>query len=163
MSEGMPIEHIRPHEIDSMTQFVLGFLFTPDTKQVVLVRKKRPDSLAGKLNGVGGQLGPGENPRTGVSREFFEATGVAIADQDWRPVARLWGKGYEIAGFCAISEAAARCTSAGEENIMLTPVQYDVLQAEGALGLSWVIAAALDPNKPILDIRVRAENPDWAD
>ena len=80
-----------------MTQFVLGFLFTPDTKQVVLVRKKRPQNLAGKLNGVGGQLGPGENPRTGVSREFFEATGVAIAEQDWRPVARLWGKGYTTA------------------------------------------------------------------
>lgn len=146
-----------------MTQFVLGFLFTPDNKQVVLVRKKRPENLAGKLNGVGGQLGAGESARTGVSREFLEAAGVAIAPQDWRPVARLWGKGYEIAGFCAISEAASRCKSTSDEDISLLPVRYDVLQAEGALGLSWVIAAALDPNKPILDIRVRAENPDWAD
>jgi len=146
-----------------MTQFVLGFLFTPDTKQVVLVRKKHPEKLAGKLNGIGGRLGPGESARIGVSREFFEATAVSIAPQDWRPVARLWGKGYEIAGFCAISEAAAQCKSTGDEDVRLLPVQYDVLQAEGALGLSWVIAAALDPNKPILDIRVRAENPDWAD
>ncbi len=94
-----------------MTQYALGFLFTPDGKQVVLVRKKRPANLAGKLNGIGGQLGPGESPRAGVGREFFEATGVSIPSQDWRPVARLWGKGYEIAGFCAFSDAAARCTS----------------------------------------------------
>jgi hypothetical protein len=146
-----------------MTQFVLGFLFTPDAREVVLVRKKRPESLAGKLNGVGGRLGAGESARLGVSREFFEATGVAVPPQDWRPVARLWGRGYEIAGFCATSEAAARCQNTGDEDIRLLPVRYDMLQAQGALGLSWVIAAALDPRKPILDIRVRAEDPDWAD
>ena len=145
-----------------MTRFVLGFLFTPDGKQVVLVRKMQPPNLAGKLNGVGGPLSPGERPRAGVAHEFFEATGVAIPPQDWRPVARLWGKGYEIAGFCAFSDAASRCKSTSAEVIGLLPVRYDMLQADGALGLPWVIAAALDPIEPILDIRVRPDEPDWA-
>lgn len=146
-----------------MTQYALGFLFTPDGKQVVLIRKNRPANLAGKLNGIGGQLGPGESARAGVGREFLEATGVSIPPQEWRPVARLWGKGYEIAGFCAFSEAAARCTSKTDEEVALLPVRYDLLRFEGAMGLSWVIAAALDPNKPVLDIRVRADEPEWAE
>jgi len=146
-----------------MTQFVLGFLFTPDGKQVVLVRKRHPANLAGKLNGVGGPLSPGERPRAGVAHEFFEATGVAIPPQDWRPVARLWGKDYEITGFCAFSGAASGCKSTTDEEIRLLPVRYDMLQADGALGLSWVIAAALDPSEPILDIRVRPAEPDWAE
>ena len=145
-----------------MPQFALGFVFTPDGKQVVLVRKNRPANQAGKLNGVGGPLSPGETARAGVCREFVDATGVAIPSDQWRPVARLWGKGYEIAGFCAFSEAAARCKSRTDEQVMLVPVRYDLLQADGTMGLSWVIAAALDPNHPILDIRVRADEPDWA-
>ena len=78
-------------------------------------------------------------------------------------VARLWGKGYGIAGFCAVSVAASRCKSTTDEQIGLVPVRYDMRQAEGALGLHWVIAAALDPSEPILDIRVRAAEPDWAE
>lgn len=145
-----------------MTQYVLGFLFSADGRQVVLARKKRPASQAGKLNGIGGELEPGESYRTGIGREFFASTGVSIIPQEWRPVARLWGKGYEIAGFCAFSEAAGRCKTTTDEELALYPVRYDMLQAEGALGLSWVIAAALDPTHPILDIHVRATEPDWA-
>lgn len=145
-----------------MPRYVLGFLFTPDCKHVVLVRPLAPAPGAGKLNGIGGKLGPGENERAGVGREFLEQTGVSIAPIDWRPVARLWGRNYEILGFSAFSEAARNVKSISGDPINLLPIRHDFFQEDGALGLSWVIAAALDPHKPVLDIRVRDGDPDWA-
>jgi hypothetical protein len=54
-----------------MTQFVLGFLFAPDGKQVVLVRKKHPDNLAGKPNGVGDHSVPAKaNPPDLLNTSF---------------------------------------------------------------------------------------------
>ena len=39
-----------------MREYVCGFLFSPDRKKVLLIRKRRPAWQAGKLNGVGGKV-----------------------------------------------------------------------------------------------------------
>ena len=50
-----------------MIRYVLGFLFTPDEDRVVLLQKTHgPQNMAGKLNGIGGKIEPGEVPRIGV-------------------------------------------------------------------------------------------------
>lgn len=65
-----------------MTDYVAGFLH--DGARVILVRKRKPEWQAGKLNAVGGKIEPGEKPRNAMSREFHEETGVRIASQTWR-------------------------------------------------------------------------------
>jgi len=57
---------------------VLGLVFSEDLENVVLLRKNRPDFLAGKLNGVGGHIEGGESHRSAMEREFKEETGVRI-------------------------------------------------------------------------------------
>ena len=56
----------------------LGYLLSPDGRQVLLVhRNRRPDDAHyGKYNGLGGKLDPGEDIVTGVRREVREESGL---------------------------------------------------------------------------------------
>ena len=61
------------------TRYVLGFAFTPDLKQVVLVTKGDRSNVpghAGKLNGVGGKVETIETPDEAMQREGWEEAGL---------------------------------------------------------------------------------------
>lgn len=58
-----------------MNEYTVNFLFTSDLKNVLLIRKNRT-AFKGKLNGVGGELNPGEQPLRCALREIFEETGL---------------------------------------------------------------------------------------
>jgi len=64
---------------------VVGFLLDNSGERVVLIRKNRPEWQAGRLNGVGGKVEPGESLVDAMTREFEEETGVVIS---W------WGRGH---------------------------------------------------------------------
>ncbi len=72
--------------------YVCGFLFTPDRTRVLLIRKNRPAWQAGKLNGVGGKIDPGESPATAMRREFREEAGVDLPESRWQHVLTLSGQ-----------------------------------------------------------------------
>lgn len=73
-------------------EWVVGFLMDEAAERVVLIRKARPEWQAGKLNGVGGKVEPGELPAPAMRREFHEETGVLYGL--WQPFARLrWEEG----------------------------------------------------------------------
>jgi 8-oxo-dGTP diphosphatase len=59
-----------------MTEYVVGFMFSPEGRNVVLLVKAKPAWMAGLLNGVGGKVEPGEMPLQAMVREFWEETGV---------------------------------------------------------------------------------------
>lgn len=65
-------------------EYVVGFLFGYDVdsiekaKNVVLIKKDKPDFLKGKWNGVGGKVELGEEPKQAMCREFLEETGCYI-------------------------------------------------------------------------------------
>lgn len=59
-----------------MIEYCLGFMFSPLQGFVVLIEKAKPAWMAGKLNGVGGKVEPGETPYAAMAREFWEETGV---------------------------------------------------------------------------------------
>lgn len=65
-----------------MVTYVVGFMFAVDhhgvAHHVALLRKARPDWQAGKLNGVGGEVEPGETIDDAMRREGFEETGLAL-------------------------------------------------------------------------------------
>lgn len=63
---------------------VCGFMFDKRTQELVaLIRKKRPDWQAGKVNGVGGKIERGEKAHAAMVREFQEETGVKTAATAW--------------------------------------------------------------------------------
>ena len=61
-----------------MTDYVVGFAFnsTQNFNSVVLINKNRPDWQAGKYNGIGGHIEPGETTYEAITREFDEEAGV---------------------------------------------------------------------------------------
>ncbi|QOV92373.1 NUDIX domain-containing protein [Humisphaera borealis] len=91
-----------------MQEYACGFLFSEDRSRVLLIRKRRPAWQAGKLNGVGGKIEPGETPLQAMRREFREEAGVDIAD--WQQVLRLSGPdwvGHFFRAFGNVGQAYA--------------------------------------------------------
>ncbi len=72
-------------------------LITDDT-EVVLILKKRPERLAGKWNGVGGKIEPGEKEHVAAIREIKEETGLRPKSGDELTLLgrALWSNGDEV-------------------------------------------------------------------
>lgn len=57
-------------------EYVVGFAFSLDKKEIVLIEKIKPLWQKGLLNGIGGKIEEGEQPMNAMIREFREETGV---------------------------------------------------------------------------------------
>jgi 8-oxo-dGTP diphosphatase len=66
-----------------MKNMVVGFMFSNNLEHVVLIRKKRPEWQAGKLNGIGGHVEDGETALQAMVREFEEEAGVKTLPNQW--------------------------------------------------------------------------------
>lgn len=71
-----------------MRRYVLGFLFSEDETRIALIRKTRPTWQAGRLNGIGGHVGRGEDFNQAMARESREELG-ASATLTWRRFATV--------------------------------------------------------------------------
>jgi 8-oxo-dGTP diphosphatase len=97
--------------------------FVRDGEQVLMIRKKRGLG-AGKFNGVGGRLEPGESPLTGILREAHEELAIALID----PVKRgelhfQFLDGYGL--FCSVF-VASRFHGRPVETEEAAPVWFDL-------------------------------------
>lgn len=85
-----------------MTEYVAGFMFSDKKtlggvgEEVALILKKRPHWQAGKLNGIGGHIEPGESPLSAIVREFEEETGFTTSPTQWWPFAVLSGEDWDV-------------------------------------------------------------------
>lgn len=61
-----------------VTNYVCGFMFSEDRRDILLIQKKRPQWMANMWNGLGGKVKPGESEHVAVAREFKEES-----DLDW--------------------------------------------------------------------------------
>ncbi len=86
----------------------------------VLFLRGAPDKRlwAGKLNGIGGHIEPGEDPYAGACREIQEETGLDVRDLLLRAVIHISGRGAPgVMLFVYVGEAPSRdvrSTSEGE-------------------------------------------------
>lgn len=65
-----------------MKEYVLGFAFSRDKCDMIVIEKQKPDWQKGKLNGVGGKVEPeDQSPLHAMVREFKEETGVDTSDR----------------------------------------------------------------------------------
>ena len=124
--------------------YVAGFLFTDDSRHVVLIEKVRPEWQAGLLNGIGGHVEPGETPLEAMVREFNEETGVEVST--WKQFATLKGESdvqWTVHFFCAFDTRAFQRV---EQMTDESPVKMwvDSLDFDGTIpNLSWLIPMAL--------------------
>jgi 8-oxo-dGTP diphosphatase len=129
-----------------MTRYVAGLLFTPDESiqlrnRVALIRKKRPEWQAGKLNGIGGHIEEGEAPSQAMRREFKEEAG---AETEWRHFCTMATATWEVYWFVAFDNVAI-------QSLTDEPVEwYDVDdlntrdEFDTIPNLKWLIPLALD-------------------
>lgn len=130
----------------SVQEYVCGFLFDPERTRVLLIRKRRPAWQAGKLNGVGGKIEPGETAIDAMRREFTEETGLRVSD--WQHVVTLrgaddFGSGHGWAGhfFRAFGDLGS-ALSVTDEQLEIHPAQP--LPEDTIPNLLWIIPLLLD-------------------
>lgn len=129
-------------------EMVVGFLFSPEGRNVVLLHKKRgPEAIVDKLNGVGGKLEPGEAPVDAMRREFLEEAGVDIAD--WEQFARLEGGKWIVHVFRAFAHSIAYVRSMTDEDVTIAHTfNTDLEYVPRVENLTWLLPLALD-KRPI--------------
>lgn len=133
-----------------MTKYSLGFIFTPDFEEVLLMHKTKPDWQKGKINGIGGKLEPKEDYIECLVRETQEETGLLIPENKWIYVATISSK----ISFVEIFACVYSGNKTDAKSVELEKVEwFDVnkLPANIMSNLSWLIPLSLDKlqnNKP---------------
>lgn len=110
-------------------KYVVGFVFDPQRQQVMLIKKNRPSSQAGLLNGIGGKVeGQLEdlNPAIAMVREAREESGYESGPNDWYLFHNeLHTSGSDLYFFVtSTSNLAAQVQTKTDEVIVLA--SYDV-------------------------------------
>lgn len=131
-----------------MKRYVAGFLFRPSDKlftpDVALILKKRgPANMAGKLNAIGGKIEEGEEPLQAMIREFKEETDVQY--EDWQPFCELRGKDWIVYFFRAWNDSKLKTMT--DERVDWFGVHIFRLETYVSVtmkNLRWLIPMALD-------------------
>ncbi len=122
-------------------RFVLALLFTADRKEVVLMRRTRPDWQAGRVNALGGRLLNGELVSDGARREVREESGVDV--EGWTEVLIWEDAEYRMHVMRAVSDLARLASTMEDQVVFLADV--DALPENAIANLRWLVPLALDP------------------
>jgi 8-oxo-dGTP diphosphatase len=123
--------------MSEIKQYVCGFIFfkyvevpgenlvipeisEPRSDSVLLILKDRPDWQAGKFNGIGGKVEPGEYPLAAMQRECFEECGLRI--NKWRNYCRMEGEDFQIQFYTAYQDYLPQWESKTSEKVHAFPL-----------------------------------------
>ena len=140
-----------------MTNYTLGFMFAGE--QVALIRKRKPEWQNGALNGIGGKIHDGEDPRLAMVREFGEETGFLTQPAAWTLFCVMRGADWSVRCYYAFHSLAPLRTCTQEEIVI---VKLDELANwKHVHNLTWLLPLALDCAKrdSLNPIVVNAEYP----
>jgi 8-oxo-dGTP diphosphatase len=90
--------------------------------QLVLIEKQRPEWQAGKCNGVGGKIEPGETDHDAMVREFREETGKEIST--WIRFCILECRYARVYCFYAVAEDFNRVETLTDEEVLLWDLEF---------------------------------------
>lgn len=122
-------------------------MFDKRTQELVaLIRKKRPDWQAGKVNGVGGKIERGEKAHAAMVREFQEETGVKTAATAWELFFLLDDEahGYRVYYYRSFGDLSKLRSTTEEEIEVWSLEDTQCKNQEMICNLSWLIPMALD-------------------
>lgn len=128
----------------TQTQYVAGFMFDPDMKTVLLIRKSRPWWQEGALNGVGGHKNKNETFEAAMVREFREETGIITSERDWEPVLTYLGADFLVMFFHAKSGKIWQAKALTDEPPVLAMVS-ELYSQVIVQNLLWIIPMLADP------------------
>jgi len=126
-----------------MIKYVVGFLFDSNRGIVALINKKRgPDSIIGKWNGIGGKVEVGETYLDAMRREFKEEAGLDIGS--WEHTITLTGPDFTIQFFRAFSNLVWNVDTIEDEEVAYWVVPRAMVDNQVVPGLKWQIPVQLD-------------------
>lgn len=131
-------------------KYCLGFLFDKDASRVALILKNKPAFLAGKFNGLGGKVEPGETSWGAMDREFKEEAGVA--NLPWHFCARMSGPAFEMDVFSAHSRRIDLVRTKEDEPVGVFEV--DKLPYNIVSNLAWLVPMAAHFDGSIYQIQM---------
>lgn len=136
-----------------MTRYVVGFIFSKDKNQVLLIRKDRPHWQVGKFNGVGGKVEEKETIIEAMKRECFEESGLTL--DNWLCKGTIVGKDYLVSIFITETSLdnlllAQNYVKKDEPCKVFNLDELDQIQTISQL--KWLIPMVLD--KDLLDITI---------
>lgn len=79
-----------------MKTYCLGLSFTADKSEIAIIRKRKPDWQANKLNALGGEVEDGEAPLDAMVREFDEEAGIQTGTDEWKLFGSLSGSDFAV-------------------------------------------------------------------
>ncbi len=125
-------------------RYVAGLLFSPDQKQVVILKKARPAWQAGRYNAVGGKIEIGETPLEAMQREFHEETGVQVSS--WEEFAFLEASEWECNFFRSWGDVSKCTTQDPEEPIEIALTdEVKLMKPEQVISnVPWLTSLALN-------------------
>lgn len=88
-----------------MKKYVLCYVFNKDKDQTLLIKKKRPDFLAGKMNGIGGKIEDFDlSVYHAIQRETLEETNMSIPIEQFHLLDHFFNDqgGFELTTFFTI-------------------------------------------------------------
>jgi 8-oxo-dGTP diphosphatase len=138
-----------------MTQvYALGFAFDSKQENILLITKNRPAWQAGKWNGIGGKVEPGELPINCMIREFEEETGLRTEAAQWSFITVLDNPHFVVHAYCMRSDDIFNAKTMTDEVVTCAPVQLDLIRMHSLSNLSWLIGLALDADQPRMRVTV---------
>jgi len=128
------------------TGYVVGLAFNRAATHITLIRKNRPDWMAGQLNGSGGKIEFGETGPQAMEREFLEETGVIIPAAAWQLCALREDELARVEIYRCFDDAIMQARTMTDETVEVYATDDDRLVREGIKGLPMLLAHALNRN-----------------
>lgn len=132
--------------------YVLGFMFDDTARKILLIRKRRPTWQAGRLNGIGGKIEPGESPIAALVREVGEETALDTTPAQWRYFGILDGPEFRVHCFETRDARIQQAVALTDELLEVVPVDYALIDREGQIGLAALVIEALNPQQPFVRV-----------
>jgi 8-oxo-dGTP diphosphatase len=127
--------------------YVVGFYFSRNNNEVLLIRKNRPQWQAGKLNGIGGKIENCESAYDAMCREFMEETG--LWETEWYPLCVLTGDWGTVEFFYTWG-TPQYAESRTDEQVEIH--QCEFLPSDVIPNLKWLIPMAIHDRKQLYHI-----------
>lgn len=146
--------------------YTLGFAFSHDKRDVVLIKKIRPEWQAGYYNGVGGKVEELDiDASAAMVREFKEETGVTTTEEQWDEFGQMVFETDILGGkaivrlFRMYSDIIYDCQTTEDEEIFIFSLVENseafVYRHELIKNLFFLIPAALDEDVEFINLDMK--------
>jgi len=129
-----------------MISYVLGFAFSSNENDVLLIQKIKPKWQNGKLNGIGGKVEEGETSKFAMVREFNEEVALTTTEDDWSHELTMRGveSGFNVDVFSMFSDNIYNFKHVEAEIPFIFSVDALAQSDKVLLNLKWLIPLILD-------------------